>query len=105
MVAPVLRPAALVVFGASGELLTKADCRDSAAGDTKRHQVILGGLCAFCAESDIVLLGTPSVAGAAGYRSGRARAASRRRTGDHEPTDHANSRRRDRRWQRRIQVG
>src|SRR5258708_39153692 len=56
MIAAVLRPATLVVILASGKLLTVTDCRDSAAGDTERHQVILGGLRAFCTESDIVLL-------------------------------------------------
>src|ERR1700757_2203882 len=62
MIATVLRPAALVVILARGKLLAVADCRDSAAGDTERHQIILRGLRAFCAERDIVLLGAALIA-------------------------------------------
>src|SRR5258708_1648651 len=62
MIAPVLRPAALVVILARRKLLAVADRRDSAAGDTERYQIILGGLRAFCAERDIVFLGAALIA-------------------------------------------
>src|SRR5208282_3330884 len=62
VIAPVLRPAAFVVLGAKRKLLAVADCRDSAAADSERHQVILGGLRALGAERHIVFLRSALIA-------------------------------------------
>ena len=62
MVAAVFRPAVFGMFGAQRQLLAIADSRHTVSRDAQRLQIVLGGLRALGAKSDIVFLRTAFVA-------------------------------------------